>query len=184
VHDAQNNRLKQSEAGSGKNAIRLLINDKLVSITDVEPSLNLLSYLRNYLRLNGSKEGCAEGDCGACTVVIGELVNGSLRLKTINSCIQWLSALDGKAVFTVEYLRQADNSLHPVQQAMVESHGSQCGFCTPGFVMSLWQIYNEHTASGTTVTERQLRYGLSGNLCRCTGYKPIIEAGLNMFDLP
>jgi xanthine dehydrogenase small subunit len=184
VHDVQNNRLKQSEAGSGKNAIRLLINDKLVSITDVEPSLNLLSYLRNYLRLNGSKEGCAEGDCGACTVVIGELVNGSLRLKAINSCIQWLSALDGKAVFTVEYLRQADNSLHPAQQAMVESHGSQCGFCTPGFVMSLWQIYNEHTTSGTTVTERQLRYGLSGNLCRCTGYKPIIEAGLNMFDLP
>lgn len=169
-------------------AIRLLVNETPVTVDDVEPTHTLLSFLRQRLRLTGTKEGCAEGDCGACTVVVGELVDQQLQLKTINACIQWLPALDGKAVFTVEYLRLQNKKLHPklhpVQQAMVDSHGSQCGFCTPGFIMSLWQLYNTHQSQGTHADETGLRSALSGNLCRCTGYKPIIAAGLNMFDLP
>ncbi len=166
------------------NAIRLIVNGTVVTVTNVDPTLGLLAFLRTRLQLTGSKEGCAEGDCGACTVVVGELSGSRLTLKTMNACIQWVPALDGKAVFTVEYLRQQDKSLHPVQQSMVDCHGSQCGFCTPGFVMSLWQVYNTHQRKNTRASDPQLRSALSGNLCRCTGYKPILEAGQQMFDLP
>ena len=166
------------------NAIRFLLNDERMSVRDIDPTKSVLNYLRYDLGLVGSKEGCAEGDCGACTVVVGELVDGAVQMRAVNACIQFVPALDGKALYTVEYLRQANGSLHPVQQAMVDCHGSQCGFCTPGFVMSLWNVYIDHLESDTVPTDLQLRTALSGNLCRCTGYRPILEAGRKMFDLP
>ena len=164
--------------------IQFLLNGDVVLIDRAQPTLTVLRYLREQKRLMGTKEGCAEGDCGACTVVIGELVGGDLELKAVNACIQFLATLDGKALFTVEYLRQEDGGLHPVQQAMVDHHGSQCGFCTPGFIMSLWGVYNAHEFSNGRPDDVELRSALSGNLCRCTGYRPILDAGLAMFDLP
>ncbi len=122
-------------------AIRFYHRGAIRSVSDVAPTQTILQYLREDLHCTGSKEGCAEGDCGACTVVIGELQAGELVLKSVNACIQFMPTLDGRALFTVEDLKQADGSLHPVQQAMVDCHGSQCGFCTPGFVMSLWSLY-------------------------------------------
>ncbi|GGC94380.1 xanthine dehydrogenase small subunit [Undibacterium terreum] len=143
----------------------------------------VLQHLREDLHCTGTKEGCAEGDCGACTVVIGELQNGQVSLKSVNSCIQMLPTLDGKALFTVEDLKNED-SLHPVQQAMVECHGSQCGFCTPGFVMSLWDLYLKNEDSAEKPQRKQIDDALSGNLCRCTGYRPIIDAAQRMCELP
>jgi len=144
----------------------------------------VLQHLREDLHCTGTKEGCAEGDCGACTVVIGELRDDRLELKTVNSCIQFLPTLDGKALFTVEDLKQSDGCLHPSQQAMVECHGSQCGFCTPGFVMSLWGLYLKHDSDGIAPSTREIDDALSGNLCRCTGYRPIIDAARRMGELP
>ena len=144
----------------------------------------VLQHLREDLHCTGTKEGCAEGDCGACTVVVGELRDDKLELKTVNSCIQFLPTLDGRALFTVEDLKQADGCLHPVQQAMVECHGSQCGFCTPGFVMSLWGLYLKHDKDGIEPSKREIDDALSGNLCRCTGYRPIIDAAHRMGQLP
>lgn len=144
----------------------------------------VLQHLREDLHCTGTKEGCAEGDCGACTVVVGELRGDQLELKTVNSCIQFLPTLDGRALFTVEDLKQADGCLHPVQQAMVECHGSQCGFCTPGFVMSLWGLYLKHDRDGIAPSQREIDDTLSGNLCRCTGYRPIIDAARRMGQLP
>ena len=166
------------------NSIRFLLNGDLVTVTDADPTQSVLQFVRERRRLTGTKEGCAEGDCGACTVVLGELDGENLRLKAVNACIQFVPTLDGKALFTVEALRQPDGGLHPVQRAMVECHGSQCGFCTPGFVMSLWNVYNEHEPNGSRPEEAELRTALTGNLCRCTGYRPILEAGQAMFDLP
>lgn len=167
-----------------KNAIRFVLDGEVVTVDDVEPTKSVLNFLREDLRRCGTKEGCAEGDCGACTVVVGELEADRLQMKTVNACIQFVPALDGRALFTVEDLRQDGGDLHPVQQAMVACHGSQCGFCTPGFVMSLWNVYLEHQAQGTRSSEAELRNALTGNLCRCTGYRPILEAGEKMFDLP
>ena len=168
------------------NTIQFLLNGKKVSISDADPTQSVLYYLRENKKLMGTKEGCAEGDCGACTVVIGELVDDKPELKTVNACIQFLPTLDGKALFTVENLRQKDGSLHPVQQSMVDHNGSQCGFCTPGFIMSLWNVYNQHqgTANNTKPDQSEIRSALTGNLCRCTGYRPILEAAQKMFDLP
>ena len=166
--------------------IRLLLNGRALAVDDVAPTTSLLTWLRTRQGLTGTKEGCAEGDCGACTVVVGGLVGPEKRLclASLNACIQFVPALDGKAVFTVEYLRQqAQGALHPAQQAMVDCHGSQCGFCTPGFVMSLWGLYNQPDDAGPRDTDT-LHDALSGNLCRCTGYRPILEAGRRMFDLP
>ena len=157
---------------------------KIISVNDADPTQSVLYYLREKQRLTGTKEGCAEGDCGACTVVVAELSNDQLELKTVNACIQFLPTLDGKAVFTVENLRQTSGALHPVQQAMVEQHGSQCGFCTPGFIMSLWNLYNIHQPEGTRPEQAEVRSALTGNLCRCTGYRPILDAAQKMFDLP
>ncbi len=164
--------------------IRFFHRGRVVEIAQPAPTRTVLEWLREDQRCTGTKEGCAEGDCGACTVVVGELdTQGALQLKPVNACIQFLPTLDGKALFTVEDVKQGA-ALHPVQQAMVQCHGSQCGFCTPGFVMSMWAGYERHQAAGTVPTRQQLADDLSGNLCRCTGYKPILDAGQRMFELP
>jgi xanthine dehydrogenase small subunit len=156
------------------------------TVADASPTRTVLQHLREDLHCTGTKEGCAEGDCGACTVVIGELQGDVLAMKAVNSCIQFLPTLDGRALFTVEDLKQPDDTLHPVQQAMVECHGSQCGFCTPGFVMSLWGLYLKREDSGQqgAPCRKDIDDTLSGNLCRCTGYRPIIEAAQRMTELP
>jgi xanthine dehydrogenase small subunit len=167
--------------------IRLLLNGEAVEIADCAPTRSLLGWLRESRGLCGTKEGCAEGDCGACTVVVGELdpaAPGGVRLTALNACIQFLPALDGKAVFTVEGIRAAEGGLHPAQQAMVDCHGSQCGFCTPGIVMSLWAHYTNALDDGTRPSPEAVRSALSGNLCRCTGYRPILDAAQRMFELP
>ncbi len=163
--------------------IRFLHRGAVHEVRDLPPTRTVLQHLREDLHACGTKEGCAEGDCGACTVVVGELDSeGHLALKAVNACIQFLPTLDGRALYTVEDLRQPDGALHPVQQAMVDCHGSQCGFCTPGFVMSLWALYENQPAGAGLPTREEINEALSGNLCRCTGYRPIIEAALRMFD--
>ena len=158
--------------------VRFLHRGRTVEVAAAEPTRTVLQWLREDAHCTGTKEGCAEGDCGACTVVLGELDEaGALALKPVNACIRFLPTLDGKALFTVEDLAAGDGALHPVQQAMVDCHGSQCGFCTPGFVMSLWAGYENHREAGTTPTRQVLADELSGNLCRCTGYRPILDAG-------
>jgi xanthine dehydrogenase small subunit len=152
-------------------------------VRDVPASRTVLQHLREDLHCTGTKEGCAEGDCGACTVVVGECdAQGALQLKAVNACIQFLPTLDGRALFTVEDLRGAEGALHPAQQAMVDCHGSQCGFCTPGFVMSMWALYENQPAAAGLPTRDEISTALSGNLCRCTGYRPIVDATQKMFD--
>ncbi len=153
-------------------AIRFLLGDEPRKVAGLDPNLTVLRYLREQEGLCGTKEGCAEGDCGACTVVLGEEVDGRLRHRAVNACIQFLPTLQGKQLIAVEHLKAADGSLHPVQQALVESHGSQCGFCTPGFVMSLFALYRDGGARDRGVIDD----ALAGNLCRCTGYGPIVAA--------
>ncbi len=159
--------------------IRFVLNGNVVETAVTDPTRTVLQYLREDLRLTGTKEGCAEGDCGACTVVVAEVdsESGDAVLRTVNSCIQFLPTIDGKELFTVEGLRRADGGLHPVQRAMVENHGSQCGFCTPGFVMSMFALYHDNAAP----TRREIDDALAGNLCRCTGYRPIIAAAGSMY---
>ncbi|HEX7951698.1 MAG TPA: xanthine dehydrogenase small subunit [Burkholderiales bacterium] len=165
---------------TGRAQIRFILDGKVTRLDNVAPTLTLLEYLREQLGRTGTKEGCAEGDCGACTVVVGELAGGKPRYRAINSCIRFLPTLDGKEIVTVENLRAADGKLHPVQQAMVDCHASQCGFCTPGFVMSLFGLYlNQPAPQRDDVVQ-----ALSGNLCRCTGYRPIIDAGCAMNAYP
>jgi xanthine dehydrogenase small subunit len=161
---------------SASSRIRFVLDGKAVEVADVAPTTTVLDYLREHCHRTGTKEGCAEGDCGACTVVVGELEGDDrIRYRAINSCIRFLPTLDGKELVTVESLAEGD-TLHPVQQAMVDLHGSQCGFCTPGFVMSLFALYQQQaSASRDEVVD-----ALAGNLCRCTGYRPIIDAGCAM----
>jgi len=174
--------MPESMAGSKGDGIRFILDGKVLAVGDVDPTQSVLGFLRERLGRTGTKEGCAEGDCGACTVVVGELAGDGVALHAVNACIQFVPTLDGKALFTVEDLRQPDGALHPAQQAMVECHGSQCGFCTPGFVMSLWALYLEHQTLRTRPTDGEIRSALTGNLCRCTGYRPILAAGARMFD--
>src|SRR5918992_3110091 len=142
------------------------LNGEALSLADEDPSRTLLTWLRERRRLVGTKEGCAEGDCGACTVVVvSSNAKGEADYLPVNSCILCLGALDGKEVITVEGLKGE----HPVQRGMVDCHGSQCGFCTPGFVMALYAHYKN--GNGTAPAD-----AIAGNLCRCTGYRPILEA--------
>jgi xanthine dehydrogenase small subunit len=159
-----------------KATLDFLLNGERVSLARANPTRTLLAWLRERRRLAGTKEGCAEGDCGACTVVLADLdLAGKLRYQPVNACILCIGALEGKEVITVEGLKKGQ-SLHPVQQAMVECHGSQCGFCTPGFVMALYSQYKSGAPS-------DLCDAIAGNLCRCTGYRPILEAGKRAQEL-
>jgi len=170
-----------------------------VALGNVPPDRTLLEVLREDLGNTGTKEGCGEGDCGACTVVLGEERDGQLHYSAVNSCIRLAHSVDGMALWTVEDLaedpliqpvgdapaaaRQAI-TLHPAQEAMVQCHGSQCGFCTPGFVMSLFGMYQNHVCHGQPITRELAQEELSGNLCRCTGYRPILDAAQQMASLP
>ena len=154
--------------------VRFLLGDERRELSAIDPNTTVLNYLRRVERRVGTKEGCGEGDCGACTVVLGELDGGTVRYRAVNSCIQFVGALDGKQLLTVEDL--ADGALHPCQQAMVDCHGSQCGFCTPGIVMSLFALYQEPGMPD----RNRIDDALAGNLCRCTGYGPIAAAAKAM----
>ena len=159
-------------------AIRFLLNGVSHTAEGIEPTTTVLCYLREHLGLTGTKEGCAEGDCGACTAAIAELdADDCLRLRSANTCIQLLPSLDGKALFTVEGLAR-EGVLHPVQAAMLSSHASQCGFCTPGFVMSLFVLMK----TAADPSRQKICEALAGNLCRCTGYRPIVEAAARMYE--
>ncbi|CAM8643536.1 XdhA Xanthine dehydrogenase, iron-sulfur cluster and FAD-binding subunit A [Comamonadaceae bacterium] len=157
---------------------------EIVTLHGVPPTRTLLEVLREDLHCTGTKEGCNEGDCGACTVVVGESVNGELQTKAVNSCIKMAHSLNGKALWTVEDIATDDGRLHPAQEAMVQCHGSQCGFCTPGFVMSLFDLYRQHAHAGAPITRDDALHALSGNLCRCTGYRPILDAAQTMLGQP
>ena len=167
-------------ANAEQGRIRFVLDGEQVSVGDLPPTTTLLEFLRERLGRTGTKEGCAEGDCGACTVVLGELDGERIVYRAVNSCIRFLPTVDGKELVTVESLKAANGTLHPVQQAMVDCHASQCGFCTPGFVMSLFALYLNEPAPGRESVVRTI----AGNLCRCTGYRPIIEAGLRMHAYP
>ncbi len=159
--------------------IKFLLNNEECLIQDVDPNTSVLDYLRDHLLRTGTKEGCASGDCGACTVVLGELDGERVRYSAINACIAPLGSLHGKQLISVEDLKDG-NTLHPVQQAMVDCHGSQCGFCTPGFVMSMF-AYRKNNAQPH---RDSINEALGGNLCRCTGYRPIIDAAVQMYEPP
>lgn len=164
--------------------IQFLRGGQLVSLANVPSSRTLLEVLREDLACTGTKEGCGEGDCGACTVVVGEAEGGRMTYRAVNSCIKLAHSINGQALWTVEDLAAADGKLHPAQQSLVDCHGSQCGFCTPGFVMSLFGMYQNHVACGTPITRELAQHDLSGNLCRCTGYRPILDAAQQMAALP
>jgi xanthine dehydrogenase small subunit len=170
--------VRAATANATCSRISFVLDGRVIELEDVDPTRTVLQFLREDLRRTGTKEGCAEGDCGACTVVIAELdrSGNGLRVRAVNSCIQFLPTLDGKELITVESL--AKEELHPVQQALIECHGSQCGFCTPGFVMSLFALYK----SRRHPSRRDIDDALAGNLCRCTGYRPIIDAAAKMYD--
>ena len=154
-------------------ALEFLRRGKIMRMESFAPDTMLLDYLRLTEKSRGTKEGCNEGDCGTCTVVLGEVVDGRMTYKAVNACILFLGQIHGKELITVDDLAEGEK-LHPVQQAMVDLHASQCGFCTPGFVMSLFAL--GHTKKA--VTREDVTTAIAGNLCRCTGYRPIIDAGL------
>ena len=167
--------------GEAARALRFVVNGAPQEIESVAPTMTLQEYLRDVKGLTGCKEGCAEGDCGACTVAVGALdADGAAAWRPMNACILFLPMLHGKAVVTVEGLQSPDGALHPVQSAMVETHGSQCGFCTPGIVMSLYAARH----SGQSASRGEIGDILAGNLCRCTGYGPIYAAAEQVFSGP
>jgi xanthine dehydrogenase small subunit len=156
--------------------IRFLLGNTAHSATTVDPRTTVLEYLREILQRKGTKDGCATGDCGACTVVLGELEGERMRYRAVNSCIMPLGSLHGKQLISVEDLKR-NGALHAVQQAMVDCHGSQCGFCSPGFIMSMFAYLKTYDQPDRAA----LMDSLGGNLCRCTGYRPILEAGVEMY---
>src|SRR5688500_12368141 len=158
-----------------RSEVRFLRRGKVVKLAGISPPLTLLDYLRLTERATGTKEGCAEGDCGACTVVLRRLRGGRLVDEPVSACILFAGKADGCEIVTVEDLTR-DGTPHPVQQAMVDLHGSQCGFCTPGFVMALFALY--HRRDTQPVDRQRVNDWISGNLCRCTGYRPIVDAAL------
>ena len=160
--------------------IRFLFNGEPVELETADPNTTILSWLRTTKRQCGTKEGCASGDCGACTVLLGSSGHGRWTYVTANACITLLGTVHGRHLVTIEGLSDG-HTLHPAQRAMVDTHGSQCGFCTPGFVMSLAALNLNHPEG---VTRAEVLDGISGNLCRCTGYRPIVDAGLSMHTLP
>lgn len=181
--------------------LRFIRRGRPVLLHGVAPDRTLLEVLREDLGATGTKEGCGEGDCGACTVVLGDAVQtpqgARVRYQAVNSCIRLAHSIDGMALWTVEDLAEdplirptADgphdvrDGLHPAQETLVRCHGSQCGFCTPGFVMSLFGMYQNHVCQGRTITRALAAEELSGNLCRCTGYRPILDAAQQMAQLP
>ena len=156
--------------------IRFIFENKIKEIQNPDPNETILNYIRLKLKKTGTKEGCAEGGCGACTVVLGELKNNNIIYKAINSCIAFSPSLEGKQLLIVEDLISKNGSLHPVQDALVKYHGSQCGFCTPGFVMSLFAMYKNYSS----YNDKLIKNSIAGNLCRCTGYRPIIDAAKSL----
>jgi xanthine dehydrogenase small subunit len=166
--------------------IRFLLGQELRELGRVDPTLTVLDWLRLVERRTGTKEGCNEGDCGACTVAIGRLEDGRVRYRAVCACIRFVGQLDGCQLLTVEDLADPDGTPHPVQRAMVECHGAQCGFCTPGFVMSLFTLYENETRRDqgeTCLSPERVDDALAGNLCRCTGYAPIVTAAQHMLQL-
>ncbi len=158
--------------------IRFILGDEAVELRDIDPTMTVLDWLRLEKGRAGTKEGCAEGDCGACTVVIARPQDGRLSYRAVNGCIVFMPMLDGCQLLTVEDLKAPDGTLHAVQQSMVDCHGSQCGFCTPGFVMSLFALYRNEESP----TDQRIDDVLAGNLCRCTGYAPIAAAAKQMYQ--
>ena len=175
--------LARMNSKNSAQTLRFLRRGQPVTVGNVAPDRTLLEVLREDLHLSATKEGCGEGDCGACTVVLGEAVGGQLRYQAVNSCIRLAHSVAGMAVWTAEDIAAPSGELHPAQEAMVQCHGSQCGFCTPGFVMSLFGMY-QNSGGGQSITREQAQADLSGNLCRCTGYRPILEAAEKMGRLP
>ncbi|MGB2318666.1 MAG: xanthine dehydrogenase small subunit [Candidatus Puniceispirillum sp.] len=160
-----------------RNYLTFILNGEIQTVAGIAGDMTLLTWLRREKRLTGSKEGCAEGDCGACTVVVARPDGkGRLTWRPVNACILFMGMLEGSAVRTVEGISGPGGELHPCQQAMVDFHGSQCGFCTPGFVMSLYAAWCNQTG----LAANQIDDTLAGNLCRCTGYRPIVDAGLSL----
>ena len=166
-------------ATSHRTSIRFRLNDETVELSSFAPELTLLDWLRLERRLTGTKEGCAEGDCGACTVLVGRIDNGMLGYETVNACIRLVGSLDATHVVTIEYLNRPDGGLSAVQQAMIDQHGSQCGFCTPGIVASLHALWLADPNPSEADIERQLQ----GNLCRCTGYEPVAGLSRRYLDI-
>ena len=158
------------------NKIKFVWENKVYLINNPDPNETILNYVRLKLKKTGTKEGCAEGGCGACTIVLGELENNKIIYKAINSCISFVPSLEGKQLILVEDLVSKNGTLHPVQNAMIKYHGSQCGFCTPGFVMSLFAMYKNFSS----YNNEKIQDSISGNLCRCTGYRPIIDAAKSL----
>src|SRR5947208_3083162 len=153
-------------------AVEFLLNGKRRRVDDVPPTTTVLDWLRGHARLTGTKEGCAEGDCGACSIVIGREIEGTLQYQAVNSCLMMLPQIAHCAVLTVEGLAAPNGALHPVQQAMIDTDATQCGFCTPGFVMAMFAFHQ----GGERAEDRIIHEALAGNLCRCTGYRSIVEA--------
>jgi len=157
---------------------------RIVRRLDVPPTRTLLQLLREDLGLTATKEGCNEGDCGACTVVLGELQGEQIRYRAVNACIRLAHSIHGMALWTAQDLAAPDGTPHPVQQALLQQHASQCGFCTPGFAMSLFGLYQNHVLNDEPVSRALAQQALSGNLCRCTGYRPLLDAAQQLDQWP